>query len=121
MENARPWKLLFIPLNDNVDTNKVVVISEETLKYRAEVNIQVVVVLRNKSQLNKERKPCPEWLVPIAEKSVGKTLMNILRIQIENTDVDILEDFLQQIGEDNIFKEYLKLSKMKPPSTSHQK
>ena len=53
LENARPWKLLFIPLNDNVDTNKVAVISEETLKYRAEVNIQVVVVLRNKSNSTK--------------------------------------------------------------------
>ena len=113
--------MLFIPLKDTADTDQVVVISKETLQIRSEVNIQVVVVLRNKSQLNKERKPCPEWLVPIAEKSVGKTLMNILRIQIENTDVDILEDFLQQIGEDNIFKEYLRLSKMKQPCSSHRK
>ena len=113
--------MLFIPLKDNANPDQVLVISKETLQIRSEVNIQVVVVLRNKAQLNKERKPCPEWLVPIAEKSVEKKLMNILRSQIENTDVEILEDFLQQIGEDNIFKEYLKLSKLKPPSTYHLK
>ena len=40
--------------------------------------------------------PYSEWLVVIAEKSVQKTLLNILWIQIEYMDVDTLEDFLQQ-------------------------
>ena len=92
VDNKKPWKLCVVRVQPFQDY-----ISLEELKYRSEVNIQIMTVVRNKSQLNKPITPPSEWMVPIQENSILRDIFKELKRLSEDHDPEKLPKILMDL------------------------